>query len=81
MITVPPWMLTWRAPSAPSDPVPVRMTAIRDSPKVAAAVDRRRSIDGRGPAPFPSLTLTSWSLIVTWKFDGTTKTVAGRSGS
>ena len=47
-MTVPPASLTSRAPIAPSEPVPVRMTATRPSPKTWAALENRWSTDGVG---------------------------------
>ncbi len=65
MITVPPAWLTARAPAAPSEPMPVRMTAISRSPYPSAAVPSSRSIDGLGrPAPSTCSSIM-WSSIET----------------
>lgn len=44
--TVPPAAFTARAPAVPSEPLPVRITAMRRSPKIAAALLKSRSTDG-----------------------------------
>jgi len=51
MTTVPPAAFTCRAPPAPSDPVPDRITAVTPSPYAPAADAKIRSIDGVGRLP------------------------------
>jgi hypothetical protein len=51
MTIVPPTDLTSRAPDAPSEPLPERMTAITPSWKDRAADARMLSIDGVGRLP------------------------------
>jgi hypothetical protein len=65
MMTIPPAALTWRAPSDPSDPEPVRMTAMRFSPKIVAALDSSMSTEGRGPLSPGGRSVTWWSVIST----------------
>ena len=49
--TVPPAAFTACAPEAPSDPLPVRITAMSRSAKTSAAELNSRSTDGLGPLP------------------------------
>ena len=63
--------LTSAAPAAPSEPVPVRITAIRRSPKIWAALASRRSIDGLGVPAGPAERM-AWSVISTSRLAGTT---------
>jgi len=81
MITVLPASLTAWAPSAPSDPEPVRMTAISRSPKIEAALASSKSTEGVGRRVASRWTSTWWSVMTTWRLAGTTKIVPGVSAS
>ena len=70
--TVPPACLTCHAPDDPSDPVPVRMTAMRRSPNVLAALDSRRSTDGAIAPGFAGRSRGIPSTISMSRSDGTT---------
>ena len=80
MTTVPPACLTCQAPADPSDPVPVRITAMSRSPYALAALVSRRSTEG---AIEPALAGRSRSVPPTTStilFDGTTKITPSSSG-
>jgi hypothetical protein len=59
MTTVPPAFFTRRAPVAPSEPVPLRITAISPSPKASAAVESSRSTEGLGSGKLLARTATA----------------------
>ena len=46
MTTAPPAFFTCQAPADPSDPLPVRITAINPGPKAFAALSNSTSIEG-----------------------------------
>ena len=71
MITVPPAFLTSTAPAAPSEPEPVKITAISARRRLAA-VESSKSTEGRGRPSWSSSRQTSPSWIATWRFEGTT---------
>ena len=73
MTTAPPAFLTCHAPAEPSVPVPVRITAMSPAPNAAAAVSRRRSIDGAMWPGRAGRRRSSPSSISTRRFEGTTK--------
>ena len=73
MTTAPPACLTFQAPAEPSEPVPVRLTAISRSLNALAAVERNRSIDGAiAPASAGRRRRVS-PATSTNRFDGATK--------
>src|ERR1051326_2301570 len=72
MMTTPPASFTSTAPAAPSEPEPVRITAIRCSPYACAALDKSISTDGLGRSAWSPSRCTWPSLILTCRLAGTT---------